>query len=149
MHRRNTSWCWAWVAALWLGAAAAASGETVTLKAVLIHASNHPAPIDSRLERVEYKLRRIFGFEHYRFLGESSVILNLPGDASLDLARGHRLKLSGSKAKGDSVRVRVEWLSGDESLLTTSVVMERKSAPAILGGPAHEGGNLIVTLEAR
>jgi hypothetical protein len=47
-----------------LAGAGTAAGADVNLRARLILASNDPAPQDSRLEDMEYKLRRVFGFEY-------------------------------------------------------------------------------------
>ena len=121
--------------------------ESVTIQVTLILASNNPAPLDSRLDRVEYKLRRIFGFEYYRHYGEGSVLLNLPGESTVDLGHGFRLTISSHSSKDGKIRMSVQWLRGDEMVLNTTVAMKR-GVPVILGGISHEGGTLIVTLVA-
>lgn len=133
------------LAAAVLAFAGAARGDDVSLRAMLIYASNEPAPLDQRLEKVEYKLRRILQFETYRFLGDASAILQLPGEVTMDLGQGHRLQITADKGK-KGVGATVEWWSGEERLLTTRVTIQSGS-PAILGGPKHKEGNLIVVLE--
>lgn len=118
----------------------------VTIQATLILASNDPAPLDSRLDKVEYKLRRIFGFEYYKYYGEGTALLNLPGESTVDLGHGFRLNISAS-GSGDKIRTSVQWYRGDEMVLNTTVGMKR-GVPVILGGISHEGGTLIVTLVA-
>jgi hypothetical protein len=125
----------------------AARADRVTIDAMLILASDDGAPLDHRLERVEYKLRRIFGFEYYRYMGEASAIIHLPGRARLDLGHGYSLNIEVSESDG-KVRALVRWMRGDEELLATSVRMKKKT-PAILGGPEHGNGTLIVTLTVR
>jgi hypothetical protein len=136
------------LAMAFLSAAVALSqAEPVTIQATLILASNNPAPLDSRLDRVEYKLRRIFGFEYYRHYGEGSALLNLPGESTVELGHGFRLIISASGSKDDKIRASVQWFRGNEMVLNTTVGMKR-GVPIILGGISHEGGTLIVALTA-
>jgi hypothetical protein len=130
-----------------LATAAVSRAEPATIQATLILASNDPAPLDSRLDKVEYKLRRIFGFEYYRHYGQGSAALNSGGQTSIDLGHGFRLSVSASDSKGDKIRTSVQWFRGDEMVLNTTVGMKR-GVPVILGGISHEGGTLIVTLVA-
>ncbi len=46
------------------------------------------------------------------------------------------------------IRAKIRWLRGKKSILSTTVTM-KKGIPAILGGPAHKGGALIITLEVK
>ena len=130
-----------------LATAAVSRAEPVTIQATLILASNDAAPLDSRLDKVEYKLRRIFGFEYYRHYGEGTALLNLPGASTVDLGHGFRLSISAEGSKDDKIRTSVQWFRGDEMVLNTTVGMKR-GVPVILGGISHEGGTLIVTLVA-
>lgn len=127
-------------------AARPAEAAPVKIQATLILASNEPAAQDQRLDAVEYKLRRIFGFEYYRHYGEQSGIVNVPGATTLNLGSGYRLELRVSDAK-EGVRTAVQWFRGDEVVLNTTVRMQRR-VPVILGGISHGGGTLIVTLVA-
>lgn len=130
-----------------LAGAFAVCAETVSLEAMRILASNEPAPLDRRLERVEYQLRPLFRFEHYRHLADSSVAVNLPGSATLALGDGHYLAVNAT-ARDGKVRVEVRWMRGQESLLSTAVNLQR-GKPVILGGVPQGDGKLIVTLTAR
>jgi len=123
-----------------------AGAEPLGIKATLILASDQPAAQDLRLDAVEYKLRRIFGFEYYKHYGEASAMVNVPGSTTLDLGHGFRLLIKVSGADG-GFRAKVNWLRGDQSVLNTAVKMKRRT-PVILGGISHEGGTLIVTLVA-
>lgn len=130
-----------------LSTAAGSRAEPVTIQATLILASNDAAPLDSRLDKIEYKLRRIFGFEYYRHYGQGAAVLNLPGQSTVDLGHGFRLSISTDSSKDDKIRTSVQWYRGDEMVLNTTVGMKR-GVPVILGGISHEGGTLIVTLVA-
>lgn len=141
--------------ALWLALLAAAcvagtatSSSGVTLEATMILASDQAAAQDPRLEFIEYKLRRIFGFEYYSYQGGDSASVALPGTVSLNPGRGSTLSVHVSDAGGDRVRASVQWLRGGTVVLNTTVAMKR-GAPVILGGISEGKGKLIVTLVAR
>jgi len=123
-----------------------AGTRPVGIKAMMILASNESSAQDLRLDAVEYKLRRIFGFEYYKHFGEASAMVNIPGNTTLDLGHGYRLKIRVSGAD-NGFKASVNWLRGDESVLNTTVKMKRR-VPVILGGISHGGGTLIVTLTA-
>ena len=124
----------------------AAAAGTVTLHATLILANNEPAALDRRLDRISFQLRRMFRFEYYHFYGEGDAIVNLPGGTVVDLGHDNTLNIQASG--GDKIRAEVNWMNGGKSMLNTTVSLKR-GAHVILGGPPHDGGTLIVTLEAQ
>ncbi len=147
--RRLHSACLGLLAACGLFAGAAtAAAKPVSVEAMLILASNEPTSLDQRLEYVEYKLRRIFGFEYYRYYGEGTAILEVPGQTTLDLGHGFTLEFNATDGEDGKIRANVRWLRGQDVVLNTTVGMKR-NAPVILGGIQHEGGTLIVTLTAK
>lgn len=127
------------------GAPVAADDRAVTLQVLMIQAQNESAPIDRRLERVEYKLRRVFGFQFYRYVGEGSVTLPARGEGAVSLPDGHRLQV---RLGGKGGRAEVRWIRNDEPLLSTSVGLAR-NAPVVLGGIPSNGGKLILVLTAQ
>ncbi|HMO52694.1 MAG TPA: hypothetical protein PKE26_15990 [Kiritimatiellia bacterium] len=134
------------VLAVWLlaggnGGEAVAQGNPATVQALMIQAQNDSAPMDRRLERVEFRLRRVFGFQFYRYLGEGSISLPPGGEGAIRLPDGHRLQIRlGGKGKAE-----VRWFRGDEALLSTSVGLSR-DAPIVLGGIPANGGKIIIVL---
>lgn len=124
-----------------------ASDRPASLRATLILASNEPAAQDPRLDTVEYKLRRVFGFEYYRHYGENTAAVAIPGSTSLTLGHGNRLQIHLSGAGDNRLRAQVQWFRGEDLVLNTTVVVDRR-APVVLGGVSHENGTLIVTLQA-
>ena len=125
-----------------LGAAPAARAQ-MEIEAMLILASNEPAPLDRRLERVDYLLRPVLRFETYRLLGQGSVLLQMPASTSIALGDGHVLNIVSDRDRRN--RVEVTWLRGNTRLLSTAVNLQR-GKPAILGGVPQGDGRLIVTL---
>jgi hypothetical protein len=124
-----------------------ASAQVAGLRATLILASDDPAAQDPRLDRVEFRLRRIFHFPYYRHYGDGAAAVNLPGEATLRLGHGNDLQIHATDAKDGRVRAQVRWLRDGNLVLNTTVVMSR-GTPVILGGVSQAGGTLIVTLVA-
>ncbi len=128
--------------ALSVGSVAA---QTVTMEAMLIQASDRPQAMNQRLDKVEYRLRRVFQFEHYGFLGESRTALTLPSQTTVSLGHGYTLWVNATGRDG-RVRAEIQWRRGSEVLLSTTV-SQKRGVPAVLGGPPHDGGTLILVLE--
>ena len=124
-----------------------AGAQTVTVEAMLIHASDRPAALDARMDRVEYRLRRIFQFEHYGLLNKTQSLMTLPSQTRIDIGHGYVLRIDASQRDG-RVRAQVDWYQGNTRLLSTSV-QQRRNVPAILGGPPYQEGTLILVLEFR
>ena len=120
----------------------------ITLMAVMILASDRPAPIDERIENIEFKLRRIFKFEHYLYYGKGSLTLTLPGSGTIRLGKGYRLDISASRTHDKKIRAKVKWRGNGRVLLSTTTVVGR-GTPTVLGGVSHEDGKLIVTMVAK
>ena len=124
-----------------------AEAAKVSLRATMILASNEKGPNDAKVKRFAGKLRRLFNFTHYRLYGEGSAAIEMPGEASFSLGHSFRMEVKVSLAAKNKIRAGVRWMKGKTTLINTVLVMQ-KGAPAILGGPSHQGGNLIVILEA-
>lgn len=149
--RSRTQPCWRWLALcilLVVCVAPVRAGAGVTFKAVMIHASDNPAPIDRRLEHIEYKLRRMLKFEHYKHAGEGSASVSLPGSGTIQLGGGYSLHIQASDAGKGKVSAQVQWKKGGSVLLSTRTRVSRGS-PTVLGGVSQGSGKLMVILTAR
>lgn len=124
------------------------SGRPVTLEAKMILASNDPAPIDPRMERIDFQLRRILRFETFRLLGEGQVMLGLPGSGQIDLGEGNHLEISATGQPG-KVRAQVQWVKDGSPVVNTAVSIKGDGFVILGGIPHRSGGKLIVTLNAR
>jgi hypothetical protein len=133
---------------LLLPAPARAGAETVTFDAMLIHASDDQTPMDRRLEKVEYQLRRMFKFQYYKHYGEGSAAVTLPGETTIDFGHGFSLKINAT-AKDGKIRAEVVWKKADGTVLLSTTVVAKRGQQLILGGVPHERGTLIVTLVPR
>ncbi len=124
-----------------------AEAAKVSLRGTMILASNEKGLNDAKVKRFAGKLHRLFNFAHYRHYGEGSASIEMPGESSFSLGSGFRMEVKISPAPKNKIRAGVRWMKGKTTFINTVLVMQ-KGAPAILGGPSHEGGNLIVILEA-
>lgn len=139
MKRMIYGWMVLMVGLLWT---TTASGQDIrNLQAMMIMAQHEMAPIDRRLERVEYKLRRVFQFPYYRYVGEGSIALMPGAEGTIRLPDDHELKV---KAGGKG-RLEVRWTQRQKPLLSTSVSVSR-NAPIVLGGVPQGEGRLILVL---
>ncbi len=130
-----------------LGAARVEAAKKVSFSGTMILASNESGPTDAQLKKYEGKLRRLFKFKRYRHFGHGGASIEIPGKAAFSLGNGYRMQVDVSPAPKNQIRAGVRWVKGKRNLINTVLVMQ-KGVPTILGGPSHEGGNLIVILEA-
>ncbi|MCC6415775.1 MAG: hypothetical protein IT582_07695 [Opitutaceae bacterium] len=120
------------------------AADRAAVQAILITASNEPGQTDPRLARYEPTLRRILRFESYRFVGQGSAALAVPGDGVINLGQGQRLEISAAEpARG--LRLRVAWKQDGQTLIETGLSL-RPGAPAVLGGPATGQGEEVYAI---
>jgi len=141
---------------LWLLALAAAvapiahAAEHARVQGILISASNDRGETDRRLSAYEPTLRRILRFESYRFLGDDTATLDVPANGHLSLGEGNELEIQTESSDGRSVRLKVRWLKGGRTLMSTGLAL-RPGVPAVIGGPStgHKGDVYAVILIGR
>lgn len=123
-----------------LAPTAALAAESASIRAILITASPKKGESDRRLARYEGTLRQVLpgSFQSFRFVGEGSASLPIPGNASVSLGRGHRLELEGERAGGRDVRMSARWLSGGNELMNQPLRASR-GTPTVMGGPSAGG----------
>ncbi len=110
-----------------------------------LHAA--PAAGDDRMVAFIPKLRQLFRYREYasleRYRAEVAVgtlqVWMIPGE--------RRLELLPESVAGDTVRMRVRLVRGDMTELTTEIRAARGS-PAVIGGPRHGDGVLIIVVWA-
>lgn len=123
------------------------STEAASVEIRLIYASSvDRAPLDTRLDSIEFKLRRLFRFESYRLLQAKSVILPPNSERDVPFQDGYSLKLSSQGGSHPSRPVTVVWSRNGKPLMSTRVRLSGKQ-PTVLGGPEYKNGTLILTLQ--
>lgn len=125
-----------------------ARADTADMEAMLIYASNDPAPLDYHLDKVVPKLRSVLKFQNYELLGRGDGAINAPGETTIDLGKGHSLEVKVRPDKKDRFKVEVRWLHDGKVQVSTGATMGRNQ-PVVLGGVKHANGNLVVTLSLK
>ncbi len=109
---------------------------------------NPPTPDDERFRRLLPKLRMIFRYNDYTTLERHRVDgplgtlqrFSVPGDRWLEVTPNEMMQ-------GRRVRMLVRLLKGEKPEMHTNIIAA-PGAPAVLGGPPHGNGVLIIILWA-
>lgn len=120
---------------------AAAAGDNVTVRAILVSASREAGESDSRLARYESTLRRILRFESFEQLGSGRGRSALPGEGSFGVGQGQTLDFRAEDAGNDRIRLQLQWQGDGRAFMRTGVVL-RPGVPAVLGGPSRPDGGV-------
>ena len=78
---------------------------------ILVAGSNEKGESDRRLAAYLPNLKRILHLESFRFLGEDSASVGVPGSGTLSLGDGNDIEVSTEDANG-KVIVKVRWPAG-------------------------------------
>ena len=114
----------------------AGAAERAGIRGILISASNAKGNTDPRLAAYEPTLRRILRFESYRYLGEDRTALKVSEKSELLIGDGLRLEIETEKTDGQTIHIRVRWVTGGGRDLMTTALVLRPGVPAVMGGPA-------------
>jgi hypothetical protein len=87
----------------------ARAAESVTMKGILISASNESGESDSRLAAYVPNLKRILRFESFHYLGEDSATLAVPASGALSLGNGQQVSIATEGSDGKTVLLKVRW----------------------------------------
>ena len=97
------------LAGAFLAPSAALAAEGVSIRAILIRATNEKRPSDPRLKQYEAELQRNLVFSSFRFVNEATGAVPTRGKATLQLGGGHRVELENEKG---ALRATMLWKSG-------------------------------------
>lgn len=122
--------------------------EAATLEATLIYASGEPASLDRRMDNIEFRLRRLFKFEHYQLLDQKTAAIGPKSETDISFVDGYSLHLTTGKGGENGFPVTIVWYKNGTKLMSTGIKVG-KSKPAVLGGPAYRKGNLILSIELK
>jgi hypothetical protein len=126
----------------------ARAGETTSVHAILINASNAKAAADPKLAPYEAPLQRNLPESSFRYVAEGTASVSGTGHATLSLSRGHRIELDGEKGAG-GIGLKVQWMNGNTVVMSTSLTLQ-PGVPAVLGRrPSGDGDTPIVLLIAK
>lgn len=120
--------------------------QSVQLKIGTILAANEGSEFDPRLSGMKNQLK-LFKYRSYRLLKEETQKVGWRAKANFEIAGGRTLVVVPQEQRNDRIALKVRLLRGDQPQLDT-VVRLRNRGNFLLGGPAHEGGVLILSISA-
>jgi len=134
---------------LLLGSAAAPcnAADDVTVDVGTVYASNRGNSVDPALGRIRGKLQAMFNYSSYRMIDRKRRTLAVGEWGEYDLPDRLSMRVSPLPARRNKVRLDVRILEDGRNLLSTTLGMSR-GGMVLVGGPAHEGGVLILIISA-
>jgi hypothetical protein len=129
----------------WLGAADKnPQSVQVTIRTIL--AGNKSDEFDPKLKDMEQQLKPLKQ-RSYRSLKDESQSVPWQGSKSFEIPGGRSLTVAPQEFQDNRIALKVRLTQGDKPLIDTTVKIPNKGN-FILGGPAHEGGNLVLSISA-
>lgn len=128
-----------------LGAAEKGQQE-VQLHIGVILASNESGEFDSKLSKMKNQLE-VIKYSSYRLIKEASQKVPWLGNATFEIPGGRTLIVMPQEYRNNRLSLKVRLREGEKPLLDTTVRI-RNRGNFLLGGPAHEGGVLILSISA-
>lgn len=132
-----------WIAAILLSVLLSASAKATTIEARLISASNDGEKTDEQLVKLEPKLKKVFGFQHYKQLGLQGAPLKDRETVRLDLGEGIVIFLTPTAVEKKSHVMDFEMYSGRAALIKTTIHIPR-DREMFIKGPSVGNGLLVV-----
>jgi len=86
--------------------------HAASYKVLLIRASNENGATDESLKDIETKLKKVFGYNHYRPLGLQRMPAQINTRRRLDLGEGFVTFITTKGLKDNRYDVELEWFSG-------------------------------------
>lgn len=120
--------------------------QGVQLSIGTILASNESDGFDSKLSKMKNQLE-VIKYRSYRLIKEEGQKVPWNGNAVFEIPRGRTLIVMPQEYRNNRVSLKVRLQEGEKPLLDTTVRI-RNRGNFLLGGPAHEGGVLILSISA-
>jgi RNA polymerase sigma-70 factor (ECF subfamily) len=105
------------------------------------------ADVDERLRRILPRLRTLFRYTDYTTLDRQRVEGPLGAQQRFAVPGERWLEVTPDELQGTAVRMRVRLLRGERPEMNAAILAS-PGAPAVLGGPPHGNGVLIIILWA-
>jgi hypothetical protein len=129
------------------GAAEAEKGQqTVQLKIGTIMATNQADCLDSQLSKMKQQLE-VIKYRCYRLIREESQKGSWENNAVFEIPGGRTLVVVPQELRNNRISLKVRLLEKEKPIVDTTVRFPNKGN-FLLGGPAHEGGVLILSISA-
>ena len=131
--------------ASWLYAADnAPQAVQVTVRSIL--AGSKSDEFDPKLKNLEQQLKPL-KHRSYRALKDETQTIPWQGSKAFEIPGGRTLTIATQEFQNDRIGLKIRLTQGDKPLIDTTVKIANKGN-IILGGPAHEGGSLVLSISA-
>ncbi len=129
----------------WLYAAdSAPQSVQVTVRSIWAGAKGDE--FDPKLKGLEQQLKPL-KHRSYRALKDETLTIPWQGSKVFEVPGGRSLTIATQEFQNDRIGLKIRLTQGDKPLIDTTVKIANKGN-IILGGPAHEGGSLILSISA-
>jgi len=122
------------------------SQQAVQLKIGTILATNQADCLDSQLSKMKQQLE-VIKYRCYRLIREESQKGSWQGNTVFEIPGGRSLLVTPQELRNNRISLKVRLLEGEKPIVDTTVRFPNKGN-FLLGGPAHEGGVLILSISA-
>jgi hypothetical protein len=123
------------------------SQQAVQLKIGTILATNQADCLDNQLSKLKQQLE-VIKYRCYRLIREESQKGSWQGNTVFEIPGGRRsLLVTPQELRNNRISLKVRLLEGEKPIVDTTVRFPNKGN-FLLGGPAHEGGVLILSISA-
>jgi len=121
------------------------AAETVWSGLVIAENVAHPQPVPSELKRIEGSLKRFFGYNQFKVIGQSQKVVRTGQEDWLATSKYFGLHVDArGESKGGYV-LNLKLYKEKELLLETETKLSTHS-PLVIKGPQVGGGQLLLVL---
>jgi hypothetical protein len=113
---------------------------------LLASEESEPLPIPPLLAPHEASLKKVFGFNQYRLIGEATKVMDGQEERWLVPSQNFWLGAKARKLDADIYRLDIEFFH-DKRRLFTAETKVRMGSPLFVKGPAHPRGQIIIAIE--
>ena len=121
----------------------APEGSEVSVRGILILASNQGEGFDPALRPYQSQLKRL-NFRSYKVISNGGTRIRVSGEGKINLGKGYVIEIKVAAAPGKRIPVNIRWMERKRVLMHTSGTL-----PFVMGGPRYQDGNLILVLDGR
>ena len=126
-------------------APAAQAAETVWSGLVIAENVTEPQPIPSELTRIEGLLKKFFGYNQFKVIGQSQKILKTGQEDWLATSKFFGLHVDARGETEGGYVLNLKLYKEKELLLETEAKLSKRS-PLVIKGPQVGGGQLLLVL---
>ena len=110
-----------WLVAVLLGFVLSAGVQAASIEARLIRASNETDQPDEQLGKLEPKLKKVFGYRHYKQVGIRKALLREQEPLRLDLGEGIVIFITPKAVEKKTRLMDFEMYSGRAALVKSTI----------------------------